>query len=47
MAKINPTRIKQDADKEERAGRPEKAIELLRQLEAGVPNTPSGPSTVH
>ena len=32
MAKINPVKLKQDAEKEERSGRFEKAIELLKQL---------------
>ena len=32
MAKINPIKIKQDADKEEKAGRLDKAISLYRQL---------------
>jgi len=36
-AKINPVKVKQDADKEERAGRFDKAIELLRQIVADNP----------
>ena len=32
MAKINPVKVKQDAEKEERAGRVDKAILLYRQL---------------
>jgi len=32
VARINPVKLKQDADKEERAGRVEKAIELLKQI---------------
>jgi len=32
VAKINPVKLKQDAEKEERSGRFEKAIELLKQL---------------
>jgi len=32
LAKINPIKIKQDADKEEKAGRLDKAISLYRQL---------------
>ena len=38
MARINPVKLKQDADKEERAGRLEKAIDLLKQ----IVQTPSG-----
>ena len=37
MAKVNPVKLKQDADKEEKAGRFDKAIELLRQLVADNP----------
>ena len=37
MAKVNPVKLKQDADKEEKAGRFEKAIDLLRQLVADNP----------
>lgn len=32
MAKINPIKIKQDADREEKAGRLDRAIALYRQL---------------
>jgi hypothetical protein len=32
VAKINPVKVKQDAEKEERAGRVDKAILLYRQL---------------
>jgi pilus assembly protein FimV len=32
VAKLNPKKVKEDADKEERAGRYEKAIDLLKQL---------------
>ena len=32
MAKVNPVKLKQDADKEEKAGRLDKAIDLYRQL---------------
>ena len=32
MAKINPVKVKQDAEKEERAGRADRAITLYRQL---------------
>ena len=37
MAKVNPVKLKQDADKEEKAGRFEKAIDLLKQLVADNP----------
>ncbi|HVQ28189.1 MAG TPA: tetratricopeptide repeat protein, partial [Vicinamibacteria bacterium] len=37
MAKINPVKLKQDADKEEKAGRFEKAIEILKQVVADQP----------
>jgi len=37
VAKVNPIKLKQDADKEEKAGRFEKAIDLLRQLVADNP----------
>ena len=37
MAKINPVKVKQEADKEEKAGRFEKAIELFKQLVADNP----------
>jgi tetratricopeptide (TPR) repeat protein len=32
VARINPVKLKQDADKEERAGRLEKAVDLLKQI---------------
>ena len=32
MSKINPVKVKQDAEKEERAGRLDKAITLYRQI---------------
>lgn len=37
MAKVNPIKLKQDADREEKAGRFEKAIDLLKQLVADNP----------
>ncbi len=37
MAKVNPVKLKQDADKEERAGRFDKAIALLSKLVAENP----------
>jgi len=37
VAKVNPVKLKQDADKEEKAGRFEKAIDLLKQLVADNP----------
>ena len=37
MAKANPVKLKQDADKEERAGRFDKAIDLLKKLVADNP----------
>ncbi|HEY6549063.1 MAG TPA: tetratricopeptide repeat protein, partial [Vicinamibacteria bacterium] len=37
MAKINPVKVKQDAEKEEKAGRIDKAIELYKQLVADNP----------
>jgi pilus assembly protein FimV len=37
VAKLNPKKVKEDADKEERAGRYEKAIDLLKQLVAENP----------
>ena len=37
MAKINPVKVKQEADKEEKAGRFDKAIELFKQLVADNP----------
>jgi tetratricopeptide (TPR) repeat protein len=37
VAKLNPKKVKEDADKEERAGRYDKAIDLLKQLVAENP----------
>ncbi|MFI5007209.1 MAG: tetratricopeptide repeat protein [Solirubrobacterales bacterium] len=37
MAKVNPIKLKQDADKEEKAGRLDKAIDFLKQLVADNP----------
>ena len=37
MAKINPIKLKQDADKEEKAGRFDKAIDCLKQIVADNP----------
>src|SRR4029453_1424885 len=37
VAKVNPVKLKQDADKEEKAGRLDKAIDLLKQLVADNP----------
>ena len=37
MAKVNPVKLKQDADKEEKAGRIDKAIDLLKQIVADTP----------
>jgi len=37
VARINPIKLKQDADAHEKAGRPEKAIELLKQIVAENP----------
>jgi pilus assembly protein FimV len=44
VAKINPVKLKQDADKEEKAGRLEKAILLLRQI---VDDNPKDWNTVN
>jgi tetratricopeptide (TPR) repeat protein len=37
VAKVNPIKLKQDADKEEKAGRLDKAIDFLKQLVADNP----------
>jgi pilus assembly protein FimV len=37
VAKINPVKVKQDADKEEKAGRVDKAIDLYKQIVADNP----------